>query len=176
MPLLLLLPLLVVLMAALWALLLPVALVQRYRTGRARRRAVRWAMALNGALLLLSTVAFFAGAWLAGHWIELALPSAAAGWVAGLLVGLAGVALTRVEPDPRGDHFTPNRWLVLAVTLVVAVRVGAGFVRAWQAWQSDAQLAWLAQQGSLLAVGGGLLGYYLAYNGGMRRRLFARRR
>ena len=40
MPLLLLL-LVPVLLFALWALLLPVALVQRYRTGRARRRAVR---------------------------------------------------------------------------------------------------------------------------------------
>ena len=171
MPLLLLL-LVPLLMLALWALLLPVALVQRYRTGRARRRAVRWAMGLNGALLLLSTVLFFFGAWVSGHWIELAVAFAAAGWFAGVLVGVAGVALTRVERAAQGVYFTPNRWLVLALTLVVAARIGVGLVRAWQAWHADAHVAWLGQQGSLLAVGAGLLGYYLAYNWGMRRRLF----
>lgn len=174
MPLLLLLPLVVLLMVGLWALLLPVALVQRYRTGRARRRAVRWAMGLNGALLLVSTVVFVFTAWLSGHWVELAMPYAAGGWVAGVLVGLAGVALTRVEREAQASYFTPNRWLVLGLTLVVALRIGAGLVHAWQAWRADAHAAWLSQQGSLLAVGGGLLGYYLAYNWGMRRRLFAR--
>ena len=164
MPLLLFLPLLV---------LLPVALVQRYRMGRARRRAVRWAMGLNGALLLVSTVVFVFSAWLAGHWVAMAVPYAAGGWVAGLLVGLLGVLLTRVEHVPPAHYFTPNRWLVLGVTLVVAIRIGVGLLRAWQAWRADAHVAWLSQQGSLLAVGGGLLGYYLAYNWGMRRRLFA---
>jgi hypothetical protein len=173
MPLLLLL-LVPVLLFALWALLLPVALVQRYRTGRARRRAVRWAMGLNGALLLLSTAVFVASAWIAGHWVELAVPFAAAGWGVGAVLGLLGVALTRVEDAGDAVWFTPNRWLVLALTLVVAVRIGVGLLRAWQAWHADAHLAWLGQQGSLLAVGGGLLGYYLAYNWGMRRRLFRR--
>ena len=173
MPLLLLL-LVPVLLFALWALLLPVALVQRYRTGRARRRAVRWAMGLNGALLLVSTAVFFFSAWLAGHWVAMAVPWAACGWVAGLLVGLAGVALTRVERGPPVDYYTPNRWLVLGVTVVIAVRIGVGLFRAWQAWRVEAHASWLSQQGSLLAVGGALLGYYLAYNWGMRRRLFGR--
>lgn len=173
MPLLLLL-LVPLLLFALWALLLPIALVQRYRTGRARRRAVRWAMGLNGALLLVSTVLFVASAWVMGHWVDLAVPFAAAGWIVGAVVGLFGVAITHVERGPQEDYFTPNRWLVLALTLIVAARIVVGLLHAWQAWQSDAHPAWLAQQGSLLAVGGGLLGYYLAYNWGMRRRLFAR--
>ena len=37
---LLLIPLLVLVMVLLWALLLPVALIQRYRYGKSRRRAV----------------------------------------------------------------------------------------------------------------------------------------
>jgi len=171
---LLLLVLVPLLMFALWAVLLPVALVQRYRTGRARRRAVRWAMGLNGALLLVSTVLFVFGAWVAGHWVDMAVPFAAVGWIVGAVVGLLGVGLTRVERGSQADYFTPNRWLVLALTLVVAARIVVGLLRAWQAWQADAHLAWLGQQGSLLAVGGGLLGYYLAYNWGMRRRLFTR--
>jgi len=40
-----------------------------------------------------------------------------------------------------------------------------------QAWVSDAHAAWLAQQGSVLAVGGLLLGHYLAYAWGLRWRL-----
>jgi hypothetical protein len=171
---LLLLVLVPVVMLALWALLLPVALVQRYRTGRARRRAVRWAMRLNGAMLLVSTVLFLSGAWMAGHWVERAMPFAAVGWGAGAVLGVLGVALTRVERGAEATYFTPNRWLVLALTLIVAARIGVGLLRAWQAWHADAHLAWLGQQGSLLAVGGGLLGYYLAYNWGMRRRLFRR--
>ena len=171
---LLLLVLVPLLLLVLWALLLPVALVQRYRLGRARRRAVRWAMGLNGVLLLVSTGLFVASAWMAGHWVDLAVPFAAAGWVAGALLGVLGVALTRVERAPEAIYFTTNRWLVLGLTLVVAARIVVGLLRAWQAWHADAHLAWLAQQGSLLAVGGGLLGYYLAYNWGMRRRLFGR--
>jgi len=44
---LLLLPLLVVALVLLWLLLMPFALWQRYRTGRSRRRAVRWVVTLN---------------------------------------------------------------------------------------------------------------------------------
>ena len=172
---LLLLPLIVLALFALWALLLPVAIVQRYRLGKARRRAVGWALGLNGALLLVSTAVFFFSAWLMGYWIEMAVPFAAAGWLAGGVVGVAGVALTRVEHEPQASYFTPNRWLVLGLTLLVAARIAVGLLRAWQAWRVDAHAQWFAQQGSLLAVAGGLLGYYLAYNWGIRRRLFARR-
>ena len=42
---------------------------------------------------------------------------------------------------------------------------------ALQAWVSDIHAAWLAQQGSVLAVGGLLLGHYLAYAWGLRWRL-----
>ena len=44
---LLLIPLLVLVMVLLWALLLPVALIQRYRYGKSRRRAIGWTVALD---------------------------------------------------------------------------------------------------------------------------------
>jgi len=171
MPLLLLLPLLVVALVALWALLLPIALLQRYRLGKARRRAVGWMVRLNAWLLLVSVAVFLLSAWLIGYWVDAALLHAGAGLGAGVLVGLAGVALTRFEREPRGLYYTPNRWLVLGLTLVVAARIAFGIWRAWQLWRVDAHAEWVSQQGGLLAVGGLLLGYYLAYGWGLRRHL-----
>lgn len=171
MPLLLLVPLLIVCAVIAWLLLMPFALWQRYRMGRARRRAVRWVVSLNAWSLLVSVLLFLASAWLAGYWVDTALTHAVIGLLAGMLVGIAGLALTRFEATPQGVFYTPNRWLVLALTLVVAARIGYGLYRMEQAWVADAHAAWLSQQGSVLAVGGLLLGHYLAYAWGLRRRL-----
>ena len=171
MPLLLLLPLLIVALVVLWLLLLPLALWQRYRTGRARRRAVPWVAGLNAWSLLVSALVFVVSAWLAGYWIDAALPHAAVGLAAGLGLGFVGLALTRFEATQRGLYYTPNRWLVLALTLVVAARIAYGLFRMEQAWAADAHAAWLTQQGSVLAVGGLLLGHYLGYAWGLRRRI-----
>lgn len=171
MPLLLLLPVLVVAMVMLWVLLLPFALWQRYRSGHARRRAVRWVTALNAWSLLLSACLFVASAWVTAHWIEGALRHAIGGLAAGALAGILGLALTRFEATPQGLFYTPNRWLVLALTLVVIARLAFGVYRVEQGWTPGAHAAWLSQQGSVLAVGGLVLGHYLAYAWGLRSRL-----
>lgn len=172
MPLLLLIPLLLAGIAALWALLLPIALVQRYRRGRARRRAVGWAVAVNAWLLAGSALLFITSAWVLGHWINDALGHAATGLLAGVVVGIVGLWMTRFETGADGVYYTPNQWLVLAVTVLVAARIAFGLWRGWQLWHSGAgSVAWLDQQAGLLAVGGLLLGYYLAYTWGLRRRL-----
>ncbi len=172
MPLLLLIPLLLAGVAALWALLLPIALIQRYRRGRARRRAIGWAVTVNAWLLTASALLLIATAWGLGHWIDGALRHALIGLLAGVVVGIAGVWLTRFEPGAAGLYYTPNRWLVLAVTVLVAARIAFGLLRGWQLWQADAaSTVWLDQQAGLLAVGGLLLGYYLAYTWGLRRRV-----
>ncbi|MDR7100565.1 hypothetical protein J2X04_002946 [Lysobacter niabensis] len=168
---LLLLPLLVAALVLLWLLLWPFALWQRYRMGRARRRAVAWVAGLNAWMLLVSACVFLLGAWLTGHWVEAALAHATAGVALGVLLGCIGLLLTRFEATPQGLYYTPNRWLVLALTLVVAVRIAYGLYRMEQAWVSDAHGVWLSQQGSVLAVGGVLLGHYLAYAWGLRSRL-----
>ena len=171
MPLLLLLPLLVVALVVLWLLLLPLALWQRYRMGRARRRAVPWVAGLNAWSLLVSALVFVFSAWMAGYWVDAALPHAAVGLAVGLVLGFIGLALTRFEATQRGLYYTPNRWLVLALTLVVAARIAYGLFRMEQAWAADAHAAWLTQQGSVLAAGGLLLGHYLGYAWGLRRRI-----
>jgi len=171
MPLLLLIPLALLALVLLWALLVPLGLVLRYRAGSARRRALPWAVSLAAALSLPSLLLFFAGAWTVAHWIDDAALFAAAGLLAGLATGLLGLALTRFEPAPGGLYYTPNRWLVLGLTLIVAARIGVGLWQAAHAWDGASATAWLPRQGGLFAVGGLLLGYYQAYTLGLRRRL-----
>ncbi len=168
---LLLVPVLLVAIVLLWLLLLPLAMWQRYRAGGQRRRALRWAVTINAWALSLSALVFLGSAWLSGHWIDAALPAASGGLAAGLALGVLGLALTRFEATGAAVFYTPNRWLALALTLLVLARLVHGGYRLRQAWAGDAAAAWLAQQGSVLAVGGLLLGYYLAYAWGLRARL-----
>ena len=169
---LLLIPIALLALVLAWLLLMPLAMWQRYRRGHARRRAVPWALRVNAWLLLVSTLLFVLTAWLSGWWVDGAVRHALLGLAAGIALGIVGLWLTRFEHDARGMHFSPNRWLVLALTVIVAARIGYGLWHAWQLWQAEAgHAAWLAQQGNLLAVGGLLLGYYLAYAWGLRSRL-----
>lgn len=168
---LLLLPLALLALLLLWLLLLPLGLVLRYRRGRARQRGVGWVLGSNAWLLLVSAGLFLASAWGSGHWVPQALAWAAMGLLAGMLLGLVGIWRTRFEITSASFHYTPDRWLVLLLTGVVVVRIALG------AWQGLAHLrtsaaadAWLADAGHLFAVGGLLLGYYLAYAWGLRGR------
>jgi hypothetical protein len=168
MPVLLLVALVVVAAVALWALLLPLSLWARYRAGRARRRAQGWVVRANAWLLVASLALFALSAWIASHWAPLALRDATLGALAGTALGIVGLWLTRFEREAGALVYTPNRWLVLGLTALVAARLLAGL---WLAWRGNgAAQAWL-QAGSLFAVGGVLLGYYLAYTWGLRARL-----
>ena len=171
MPLLLLLPLLPLVFAVAWLLLLPLVLRQRYRQGHARRRAYRWLLRVNAWGFLLSVAGFMATAWLATSWSPPALQDAALGAAVGVLLGLAGVALTRFEWRPDGLHYTPNRWMALLLTLLVAARIVAGL---WWSWERLAggthaatPLAHALQAGGVWAVGGMLLGYAATYAWGV---------
>lgn len=169
---LLLVPLGLLLLVALWLVLLPLGLWQRYRRGRAQRRVRPWSARLNLWSWTLSVAMFLAGAAFAGIWIERAFVHAAVGALAGALLGLVGWRLARVEPDPVGLRHTPNAALVLALTLLLAARISLGL---WQlAHAGDAgAVAWLARQAGLLAVGGLLLGHQMGYAWALRR-AFAR--
>jgi hypothetical protein len=96
------------------------------------------------------------------------------GFVSGCLLGLVGLALSRWEAAPGSLHYTPNRWLVLGITLVVTARLGFGFWRTWHAWHATPDYgSWLAESGvaGSLAAGAVVLAYYLTYWLGVRRRL-----
>lgn len=169
---LLLLPLLLAGLVVLWLVLLPVLLLQRYRLGRARQRAIGWVVGANAWLLLGSAVLLLAGAWLGQRWMADALAFAAGGLAVGILLGMLGMRLATLEFTPVGVFHTPNRWLALLLTVVIVARIGLG---AWQAWlhldAGHAMGGLLEQQGSLFALGGLLMGHYLAYAWGLRRAL-----
>ena len=173
MPLLLLLPLLVLALAALWLLLLPVSLWARYASGRARRRAQPWVIGVNAWLLAVSVPLFVLTAWIASRWMHGALRDAWLGLLLGALVGIASLWLTRFERDGKGLIYTPNRWLVLGMTTLVALRIAAGLWMAWQQATSgpvDALADWIGD-GAWSGVAGLFLGYALAYTWGLRARL-----
>ena len=154
--------------------LVPVSLVQRYRVGTARRQARGWFVTLNFVGVLLSVVIFLTGAAVTNVWVPDAFTYTLAGLGGGCALGLIGLLLTRWEVTPRSLYYTPNRWLVLAITLVVTARIAYGFWRTWQAWRAAAgDTSWIAASGvaGSLAAGAVVLGYYLAYWFGVRRRL-----
>jgi hypothetical protein len=169
-------PLLVVALLVLLALpvLIPLSLVQRYRTGTGRRMGRRWLATINVAGLALSAALLLTSAAVTSAWVSGAFTSALAGLLAGSLLGLLGLAVTRWEPTGQSLYYTPNRWLVLTITLVVASRMLYGFWRVWHAWQTRAgETSWIASSGvaGSVAVGGVAHGYYLTYWVGVRRRL-----
>ncbi|MDQ6809001.1 MAG: DUF1453 domain-containing protein [Verrucomicrobiota bacterium] len=171
-------PLVPLLLAVLALLALPVALplllVQRYRLGKARRLGRRWVAAINLLMMIFSAALFLWVAAFMTFWVPDALRYSALGVIAGCILGLLGLVLTRWEATPRTMHYTPNRWLVLIITFAVALRLLYGFWRAWQAWGVRVPgTSWLASAGvgGSLAVGAMVIGYYVTYSAGVSWRL-----
>ena len=159
--------------------LMPLSLFQRYRVGTMRRLARGWVATVNLTAIVLSIGIFLFSAALTSIWVPGAFSYSLAGLLAGCACGLLGVALTRWEASPHSLHYTPNRWLVLIITFVVTARVLYGFWRSWHAWQSGLQGGtWFVEAGVAGSLGAGaiVLGYYLIFWVGVRRRLKAHRR
>lgn len=153
--------------------LIPLSIVQRYRMGISRQRARGWLIAINLVGFGLSVVLFLVSATVTSFWIPDALRYTAAGLAAGGALGLVGLLLTRWEPGGRVLYFTPNRWLVLSITLVVSARLLYGFWRGWHTWRTVGGVgSWLAVAGvaGSMAAGGVVLGYYFVYWIGVQRR------
>jgi hypothetical protein len=124
--------------------------------------------------MIFSAVFFLVAAALTSAWVPDAFTSAVAGMVLGCVLGVVGLWVSRWEATPRTLHYTPNRWLVLVITLVVTARVLYGFWRGWTSLQSGAdETSFIAAfgVGGSLAAGATVLGYYLAYGIGLRRRI-----
>lgn len=175
-------PLLVVALVGLVLLLplilLPLSIVQRYRVGTARRQARAWVATVNVAGFLISASVMVLTGAVTALWIPAALPATAAALTAGILVGVVGLWLSRWEHDDRTVYFTPNRWLVTLLTLVVIGRLGYGAWRTWDAWASwGAESGWLTSAGvpGSLAAGALLIGYGLGFWSAVRWRIGRRR-
>ena len=153
--------------------LVPLSIVQRYRVGTSRQRARGWLATLNLAGLLLSSILFLASAALTTIWVPGALTYTSTGLATGALLGILGLCLTRWEPSAGALHYTPNRWLVLGLMLIIAARLSYGLWRAWHTWRAGLEgQSWFVAAGvaGSMAAGAVVLGYYLAYWIGVRRR------
>ncbi|MBA2303452.1 MAG: DUF1453 domain-containing protein, partial [Acidobacteria bacterium] len=154
--------------------LIPVSIIQRYRMGTSRQRARGWLTTLNVIGLSLSAILFLTSAAFTSIWVPQALTYTAAGLAGGCVLGIVGLGLTRWEPAAGSLHYKPNRLLVLGITLVITARLFYGFWRGWHAWRAGVEGAsWLAAAGvaGSMAAGAVVLGYYLTYWIGVRRRL-----
>jgi hypothetical protein len=154
--------------------LMPLSIVLRYRAGTARRRARGWVATTNLFGFASSATLLLVVAAVTSAWIPNAFTYTAVGLAGGCLLGLLGLSLSRWERTPQSLHYTPSRWLVLTITLVVTSRMIYGLWRIWHAWRSTpADTSWLVSSGAAgsLAAGAVVLGYYLTYWTGLRRRL-----
>jgi len=152
----------------------PLLLLLRYRAGTARRMARPWILTMNLVSLLISAALFIWVAALTNFWVPRAFSYSLVGMLFGCLLGILGVAMTRWEKTDTATHYTPNRWLVLFITLAVAARMVYGLWRIWHAWHTTGHdTSWLAAAripGSM-AVGALVLGYYLTYFAALRWKL-----
>ena len=165
---------LVILLILAFIVLIPFSIIQRFRVGTSRRQARGWVASLNLIAIALSAALFLLGALITSQWIPEALMYTLAGFGAGCVLGLLGIALTRWEYAGRRLQYTPNRWLVLMITVVVAARVLYGFWRTWEAWRASLEsMAWVAASGvaASMSAGAVVLGYYLIFWTGVRRRI-----
>ena len=164
---------LIVAAVAFAVVMLPFMLVFRYRAGTRRRRARVWIATVNAASLAISATVFLVSAAITTRWVTYSFSSAALGLAAGAILGILGLALTRWERETVSLFYTPNRLLILAITLVVTARIGYGFWRGWQTWRAAQEgTSWIAAIGipGSLAAGGLVIGYYLVYWAGLRSR------
>jgi hypothetical protein len=148
----------------------PLLLFLRYRAGTVRRRARRWVATVNLGTIVLSAGFFLYVAAITNFWVPNAFRYSVFGLLGGCLLGLLGLALTRWEDTPRALHYTPNRWLILIITLAVSARLLYGIWRIWHGWRTaESDTPWLETVGAAgsLALGALMLGYYVAYSAGL---------
>lgn len=152
-------------------LLLPFAILFRYRAGTRRRRARNWVVTINLISLLISTTIFLITAAITSRWVPNAFPYSASGLLGGFLFGIVGLAVTRWEREGPRLFYKPSRLLVLALSLLVTARLFYGLWRGWNVWQTNPDTeSWLAAVGVAGSMGAGavVLGYYLVYWAGLR--------
>lgn len=148
----------------------PFLLIIRFRLGVARRPARRWIATINVVSLLASVSLFVWIAALTNSWVPNAFRYSLTGLIAGVLLGMLGLKMTRWEATARALYYKPNRWLVLLITIAVTARLLFGLWRIWHAWRTTGHDgSWLASAGipGSMAVGALVLGYYLSYFAGV---------
>jgi len=145
--------------------LVPLSIMQRYRVGTARRLARGLVATDNVAAYTFSSTLLVLSATVSAIWVPGAVTATTAGLAGGVALGVFGVLISHWERDARGLHFTPNRWLVGVLTLLVLGRLLYGVWRAWMAFDTWGGEGWAASAGiaGSLAAGALLVGYGLGF-------------
>jgi hypothetical protein len=100
----------------------------------------------------------------------------AAGLVGGAALGLFGLKLTRFEITPKGDFYTPDPWIGLALTALLVGRLIYRFMVFYPGMQAIDHAALAGGDGAFVSyqsspltmvVFGLLFGYYIAYYAGV---------
>jgi hypothetical protein len=155
----------------------PFSVIQRYRAGTARRRARSWVVVINFLSIAFSTTLYFIMVTISSVWIPDAFQMSLLGLAGGCGLGVLGLMLTRWEASSKALYYTPNPWLVLGLTAVVAIRLGFGLWRVWESWRfsSAEEGNWLVESGiaGSMAAAALILAYYLIFWGGIWLRLKA---
>ncbi|AMY08252.1 hypothetical protein LuPra_01446 [Luteitalea pratensis] len=158
--------------------LLPVSVVQRYRMGTARGPARAWVANLNiGGFLVAAGVVVITST-ITALWVPSALSATSGALLAGALLGMIGLSLSHWETQAGQLYFTPNRWLVGALTMLVVARLAYGAWRLWDAWlRWGGESGWIASAGASgsLAAGALLIGYGLGFWSAVRWRIARRK-
>lgn len=151
----------------------PVLLVLRFRVAGARRRARPWVTKLNVVVLAISVGLLLVTASVVNVWVPDALKFAAIGVVAGALLSIFGLAMTRWERTPQALFYQPNRWFALLIPLALTLRIMFWMWRGWHSWSASVDTkSWLAASGTAgsMGIGAMVAGYYLGYAVGVWRK------
>lgn len=101
-----------------------------------------------------------------------ALEAVGGGLLAGVLLGVIGVRLTRFEADANGRYYTPNSYIGAGVTLLLVGRLVYRMTLMYSAPQfapppGADPFATLVQSPLTLAMAMLTVGYYLSYTAGV---------
>jgi hypothetical protein len=156
--------LLLVALFALAVLIWPFTLWRRVRRGHLRRRVVLWPFRVRRVMLALGLAVFLAVALpMAGGIGTPAGMELLAGTATGLALGLLAAALARIDVERGAAYLSPNRWMVIAVALVLVARL-AWIARDWLAGD-------VAAHRHAIALGAALIAFATAHSAVLARRL-----
>jgi len=103
--------------------------------------------------------------WVATHSAP-AMEAAGGGLLAGVVLGIVGVRLTRFHSDEKGLYYTPNTYIGAGVTLLLVGRLVYRLVAAAPPPGTD-PFAQMTQNPLTFALVMLTIGYYLAYTAGV---------
>lgn len=90
-----------------------------------------------------------------------------AGLVPGAILGLVGLRLTRFESTPQGRFYTPNAYMGVGLTILLAARIGYRYIMLSNVQGHSSTQPMRFQSPLTYFIFALLMGYYIAYYTGI---------